>query len=44
MWVPAGNSITKEITLKDDQQTYQKHKNGDFIDGMHSPYVETVRA
>lgn len=34
--------MSEEITLKNDQQTCQKHQNGDFIDGVHSPYIEGI--
>jgi len=34
--------MSEEITLKNDEQTCQKHQNGDFIDGMHSPDVEGI--
>lgn len=34
--------ISEEITLQDDQQAYQEHDNGNFINGMHSPYVKSA--
>jgi hypothetical protein len=35
--------MAKEITLQDDNQTYEEHQNGDFINNVHRLQVDVFR-
>jgi hypothetical protein len=36
--------MAKEITLQDDNQTYEEHQNGNFINNMHRLQVDVFRS
>jgi hypothetical protein len=35
--------MAKEITFQNDDQTYQEHQNGDFINDVHRLQVDVFR-
>jgi hypothetical protein len=41
---PACSLIPKDVPLQDYKQADQEHNDGNAVNGMHGPYVETGRS